>query len=102
MITSPSNGSANESRIEHHYDADTPPSIAIVQAIAALENVEPTDFQPALGIRLADQIDPEALDQLVTTTRGGASIAITMTLTDRNEYDVQVSDTGQIVVRKTE
>lgn len=88
-------------RVEHQHDADTPPSIAIVEAIAAIENIDPTDFQANLGIRLYDQIDPEALNRLITGTSDGATVTVDLTLHDDQQYDVRIHDDGQLIVQKT-
>jgi hypothetical protein len=63
--------------VHGQYDWSTSrPSITVINAIAALENVEPTD----LSMTLHNHIDPEALDELVTTD---SHITISFTL---NEY----------------
>lgn len=43
----------------------TPPSHAVVEAVAALENVDPIRLPETFDISLSDHIDPEALDRLV-------------------------------------
>ncbi|USZ73565.1 HalOD1 output domain-containing protein [Natronosalvus halobius] len=48
-------------RVEHQYDGDTPASIAILEAIATIEDVDPTDSPTDLGTTLYDQIDPQHL-----------------------------------------
>lgn len=48
---------------------ETTPSFAIVSAIAAIENVDPTDLPQVLGTPLYTYVDPEALDTLVTDDR---------------------------------
>ncbi|WP_394742764.1 HalOD1 output domain-containing protein [Natronococcus roseus] len=63
--------------VHGQYDWSTSrPSIAVINAIAALENVEPTD----ISVALHNHIDPEALDALVATD---SHITISFT---RNEY----------------
>ncbi|QLG27156.1 hypothetical protein HUG10_06180 [Halorarum halophilum] len=42
------------------------PSIAVIEAIAAVENVEPDDLAFGGGLPLSEYIDPDALDSLVT------------------------------------
>lgn len=95
-----SSSADDQLRIEHQYDADVPPSIAIVQAIAAIEDVDPTDFQTDPGIRLYDQIDPEALNRLVTNNSDVATVTVDLTLHNDHQYAVQIHDDGQLVVRK--
>ncbi|QLG48269.1 HalOD1 output domain-containing protein [Natrinema halophilum] len=48
--------------------SSTTPTVAIVNAIAGIENVDPTDLPVTLNTALYDHIDPEALDTLVTTS----------------------------------
>ena len=53
---------------EAHYDwSTTAPSIAVISAIAAVENVNPIDLGVALDTSLFTHIDPEALDELITS-----------------------------------
>ncbi|ELY66999.1 HalOD1 output domain-containing protein [Natrinema versiforme] len=47
--------------------SNTTPTVAIVNAIAGIEGVDPTDLSTVLGTTLYEQIDPEALDSLVST-----------------------------------
>ncbi len=48
--------------------SSTTPTVAIVNAIAGIENVESTDLPTTLDTHLYDHVDPEALDTLVTTS----------------------------------
>lgn len=71
-----------------HIECDwsqTPPSVAIVEAIASLENSTPVDLPTTHGIVLFDTIDPEALDTLVTTCE---SLSLSFSV---DEYDVQIT-----------
>lgn len=93
-------GSSNDPiRVEHQYDSETPPSIAIVRAIAVIEDVDPMDSPTELGITLHDHVDPTALDRLVTET-DTSSVSVELTIHNDYRYSVQVRDTGQIVVEK--
>lgn len=78
--------------VEYTPDDGTRTSIAIVRAIAAIENVDPTDLE----FTLYDYVNPEALDLLVDHEgAGNADVRFTM-----NGYRVRVRDTGEIVVRE--
>ena len=46
--------------------SSTTPTVAIVNAIAGIENVEPTDLPTVLDTSLYDHVNPDALDTLVT------------------------------------
>lgn len=87
-------------QVEHRYDATIPPSIAIVRSIAAIEDVDPVDSPRDLGITLFEQIDPEALDRLLTDDGGGGAVTVDLTLQNGHRYTVHVEDTGRLVVRK--
>lgn len=53
------------------------PSIAIADAIALLEDLEPVELPDGLGFTLYEYVDPEALDSLVTDSDGvGVSLEL--------------------------
>lgn len=86
---------------KHTFEAEytkRPPSIALVEAIAAIEDVHPTD----VDFFLYESIDPDALDTLFANPKDDNET------TDDNEivaefrvdgYVVQVRDNGKITVR---
>lgn len=92
--------------IEHEHDDETPASIAIIQAICALEDVDPMEVTSDLGIRLYDHVDPEALDTIVAANskRGrnengeGGETVVSFELTNGRTYRVDVYDTGRLSV----
>lgn len=86
--------------VECPYDDDTPPSIAIVRAIAVIEDVDPIDSPKTLGITLYDHVDPEALDRLVTATGSGDGVTVELTLRNDHRYAVRIRDTGRVVVER--
>lgn len=63
------------------------PSVAIVDAIAALEGVDPETFTRTTGTVLFDHVDPDALNALVTDA-GATTIAFPV-----GDYYVRISDT---------
>lgn len=67
------------------------PSIAVVEEIAALRDVEPTD----LDIVLYDSVDPEALDRLFLEQQ---TIDMEATL-DLDDYRVIVRSNGTLSIR---
>jgi len=70
---------------ENKYDwSNTAPSFAVIDAIATIENLEPTNLSVAFDTTLFDHIDPEALDTLITD---GSEIAISFSYGD---YGVQI------------
>ena len=87
-------------RVEHRFDGETPPSIAIVRAIAAIENVDPIASPSDLEITLYDHVDPTALDQIVTGRNGTTSVTIDLTIHNDHEYAVRVRDSGRLVVER--
>ena len=61
------------------YDwSTTAPSIAAIEALANLENADPTGLATTFDICLYDYVDPDALDTLV---RDGKSGSVTVTVT---------------------
>ena len=87
-------------RVECEYDRDTPPSIAIIRAIALIENVDPMDSPTALGLTLYDHIDSGALDRLAIGAGKGSNVAIELTVHNDHQYAVQIRDNGHLVVEK--
>lgn len=60
------NTDAGTVSVHSRYDwSNTAPSIAVIDAIAALEDVEPIDLSKALDTILFDHVDPEALDTIL-------------------------------------
>ena len=54
--------------VPHGWDSsDRPPSIAVIEAVAAIRGLEPLD----LDITLYDFVDPDALDRLFLEQKGG-------------------------------
>ncbi|SNZ17297.1 hypothetical protein SAMN06269185_2974 [Natronoarchaeum philippinense] len=53
-------GHDRQQRIKREWDETTPPSTALVRAVANARGVEPTDLRP-----LYEVVDAEALDSLV-------------------------------------
>lgn len=57
----------HETLVRQSYDwSETPPSIAVLHALAAIEDVPPTDLHDEAGITLYGTVDLEALDALLT------------------------------------
>ena len=63
--------------------SETTPSMAVIDAIASVENTEPTDVVEELDTTLFDHVDPEALDALIT---GDNPVSISFTI---DEYEVR-------------
>ncbi|WP_254522539.1 HalOD1 output domain-containing protein [Natrinema caseinilyticum] len=93
-------GSEPPERAEYRYDCDTPPSIAIVRAIAVLENIDPIESASDLGITLCEHVDPSALDRLVTDADGASRVTVRLTIQNDRQYAVQIRDSGLVVVEK--
>jgi len=73
-----------------HGDGGPSPSLAVVEAIADLADVDPADL-PEEGVVLYDHVDPDALNALVAG-RPDADVDVSLTVAD---YDVRVgSDTA--------
>ncbi|ADB62090.1 hypothetical protein Htur_3226 [Haloterrigena turkmenica DSM 5511] len=92
-----SDGSDSTIRVEHQYDGDTPPSIAIVRAIAVIEDVDPMDSPAELGLTLFDHVDPTALDRLVAETPGRSTVTVDLTIHTDHYYCVRIRGNHLIV-----
>jgi hypothetical protein len=80
-------------RARHDRVRDGPISETIVEALAAVENVEPDE----LGTRLYDSVDPEALDSLYGTAADRSErLRLAFTI---DGYEVVVGDDGTCLVR---
>ena len=76
------------------YDrSETPPSIAVVDAIASVEGVDPVSLSTVGGTTLYDHVDPDALDRLLGAEGVQISFEVGM-------YTVQVVPDTVTVVRK--
>ncbi|UHQ99025.1 hypothetical protein HYG81_25100 (plasmid) [Natrinema zhouii] len=73
----------------YEYSSEQPPSIAIVNALADLEEVDPTE----LDYTLYDYAYPEALD---TLTQSG-NVEITFTV---EQYKVHITESGSIHITR--
>lgn len=75
----------------HFTITESSPSIAVIEAMALVTEQDPLDMEP-----LADVIDPDALDQLLSRDN-------TVVLSFRWEgHDVQVFNSGDIIVSGSE
>lgn len=85
--------------VEYEYDGDTPASIAIVESICALENIDPMEMPADGGFVLHDSIDPTALDSILGDGTGDGDTVISFEIETENTYLVAVSDDGRIIVQ---
>ncbi|AGB38912.1 HalOD1 output domain-containing protein [Natronococcus occultus] len=76
-------------RIEREYGPDTAPTVAVLETIAALEDVDATTLGDEFGLVLHDHLDPAALDAMFTSefTRASVSVTIEAAVT----YDVTIT-----------
>ncbi|AFZ74908.1 HalOD1 output domain-containing protein [Natronobacterium gregoryi] len=75
-------------------DGSGVPSQAIIDAIATREGVDPTDIAPPEYDPLYSVVNPEALDELIsTTTQSRAVVAF-----EYEGYDVVVRGNGRVDV----
>ncbi|NHN60629.1 MULTISPECIES: HalOD1 output domain-containing protein [Halorussus] len=80
-------------RANHDRDRDGPLSDAVVEALAAVENVDPDE----LDLRLYDSVDGDALDRLYeVTAERSERLRVTFSIGD---YEVTVRDDGLLEVR---
>lgn len=74
-----------------HDWSTTKPSIAVIDAIATLENVDPVDLSTILETTLFDHINPDALNSLVTKE---STISISFSI---DEYLIRIDDKGLVI-----
>jgi hypothetical protein len=75
--------------VSRQFDyADTAPSEAVVRAVSALTDTEPTSLEP-----LYETVDPEALDRLVRSGDPGMELTIRYL-----DYHVTVGGDGRVAV----
>ncbi|MFC6768949.1 HalOD1 output domain-containing protein [Natrinema soli] len=74
-----------------------PPTQAIIEAIAARECVDVTDVEPPAYDPLFTVVNPEALDELFTTTADTASSVVVRL--EYEGYDIVVRDGSDVEIR---
>lgn len=74
-------GPDDEPLVEHDTDQSVAPSVAVIEAVGAVSNSEPTDLPP-----LAETIDPDALDSLFSSPASTGRVVFRYA-----EYTVAVS-----------
>ena len=71
------------------YDGGTEIAVAVVEAVAEVAGVDPTELVP----RVHDVIDPDALDRCVRSAPAEAAVSIPF-----DDYRVTVRGTGTLTV----
>ncbi|MDS0474839.1 HalOD1 output domain-containing protein [Natrinema sp. 1APR25-10V2] len=84
--------------VEYEYDTETPPSLAVVQAICVLEDIDPMEMPTEAGFVLHDHIDPSALDTILANSTGDGNTVISFEVAIENTYTVEVRDTGRLIL----
>jgi len=87
-------GSVSETARVRHGDGGPSPSLAVVEAIADLVGVEPTDLSDE-GVVLYEHVDPDALNALASG-RSGADVDVSLTVAG---YDVRVGPESAVARR---
>ena len=85
--------------VEYEFDAETPASIAVVQAICVLEDVDPLRAPTELGFVLHEHVDPDALDTLLADGSGTGETVLSFEISNGGTYAVEIVDTGRVTVR---
>lgn len=80
--------------VEHSYDAETPASAAVIQAVCALENADPAEVPTDIGFVLYEHVDPDALDTVLAAGNGD----VVVVEFELEGYSVRIEDTGRITV----
>jgi hypothetical protein len=80
-------------RIEYEWSS-VAPSTAVLEAVAAAADCEPTDLDP-----LYEFVDPDALDQFVRSTASSENAGNTSISFSFDCYEVTVYSSGFVTVR---
>lgn len=83
-------------RIEREYGPDTPPTVAVLEAIATLEETDPTALGDECGLVLYDHLDPQALDALFA---GASGVSVRVTIEADATYGVRLTPERVTVAR---
>lgn len=83
----------DDDSITFEWDEDAEVGIAIAEAVATVDDVDPMDLEP----RVNDVVDPDALDRALRSAPSGASFALPF-----GEYLVTVWSDGKLVVSNTD
>ncbi|MDS0475367.1 HalOD1 output domain-containing protein [Natrinema sp. 1APR25-10V2] len=81
--------------LEYDYDADTPPSVAVIRAIATLEEVDPTALSTKHGQTLFDRIDPSGFDTLVQKGTVSNDLVVEFTIYG---YRIRIEEPTRVLV----
>ncbi|WP_170977488.1 HalOD1 output domain-containing protein [Halorussus salinisoli] len=81
------------SRTTFNDSQGTPPSIAIAMTLANLEDTPPSQT----SFTLADEVDPDALDALVTGDIHDVEVTFTV-----NDYLIVAQSNGRVQIRDVE
>lgn len=76
--------------IEQATERSSSPSVAVVERVAALDDVDPTELEP-----LFETIDPEALDGLVESTTDSEESGLQVRF-EYQGYEVTVTADGEV------
>ncbi|WP_276253229.1 HalOD1 output domain-containing protein [Halomontanus rarus] len=80
--------------LEYEYDENIPASIAVIRAIATVEEVDPTTLSTNFNDTLFDRIDPGGFDALVTA---GTTVDLVIEFTIFG-YRVRIEDEARILI----
>lgn len=81
--------------LEYEYEGETPVSVAVVQAIATVEEIDPTTVSTRFDRTLFDCIDPSGFNALVTEGVDAIDLVVEFTVFG---YRVQVEDETRILI----
>ncbi|SIS13593.1 HalOD1 output domain-containing protein [Natronorubrum thiooxidans] len=82
--------------VQNTFDDETPASVAIVETICTIKNIDPAKSMAELDSVLYDHIDPVALDNIVGSRTSTEPIRIEF---EFDEYHIRVTNAGRIFVR---
>ncbi|WIV67868.1 HalOD1 output domain-containing protein [Natrialbaceae archaeon AArc-T1-2] len=81
---------ADEGTAVLSYDLADRPTVAVVDAVATVEGVDPISLEP-----LHDAVDTDALDRLVGHTRSNGDVRVTFAFAGY-EVEIEIGSAGRI------
>jgi len=82
--------------VQNTFDKETPASVAVIETICTIEDIDPAESASELDSILYDHVDPIALDKMVSSDTSSGTIRINF---EFEAYEICVTNNGRIFVR---
>lgn len=84
---------------EREFDEESNIALAIIEAVASIENTTPAKLREELGVALYDTIDPTALAAIVGDGSGAGERHVEFPFAT---YRIRITDGGKILIFERE